>query len=185
MVSIVSLWLPILLSAVAVFIVSSIIHMVFKYHNSDFKKIPSEDEIMEDLRKYNIPPGDYYFPRAKDAADMKSQEYVDKATEGPVAVITVLESGPPKMGGSLVQWFIFSIVIGIFAAYMAGSAVGPGAGFWPVFRFAGFTGFICYGVAMIPDSIWFKKNWGATFKSLFDALIYGIVTAAVFGWLWP
>ncbi len=37
MVSIVSLWLPILLSAIVVFILSSVLHMVFTYHNSDFK----------------------------------------------------------------------------------------------------------------------------------------------------
>ena len=64
MVSIVSLWLPILISAVVVFIISSILHMVFTYHNSDFKKIPSEDQVMDDLRKYNIPPGDYMIPNA-------------------------------------------------------------------------------------------------------------------------
>jgi len=49
MVSIVSLWLPILLSAAAVFILSSIIHMVLKYHNNDFKALPSEEPVMDDI----------------------------------------------------------------------------------------------------------------------------------------
>lgn len=185
MVSIVSLWLPILLSAVAVFIVSSIIHMVFTYHNSDFKKMPSEDQVMDELRKFNIPPGDYYFPRAENASDMKSPEYIEKTKKGPVAMMTVLESGPPKMGTNLVQWFIYSIVIGIFAAYITGAALGPGAYYLSVFRFVGFTAFVCYSMASIPQSIWFKKSWAATFKNVFDGLIYGLVTAGVFGWLWP
>ena len=185
MVSIVSLWLPILLSAVAVFLVSSVIHMVFQYHKTDFKQIPSEDQVMDDLRKYNIQPGDYYFPRAESSADMKSPEYIEKANKGPVATITVMESGPPKYGGSLVQWFIFSIVVGIFAAYIAGHALGPGAPYLSIFRFVGFTAFTCYSVAVIPQSIWYKKNWATTFKTMFDGLIYALFTAGVFGWLWP
>jgi hypothetical protein len=185
MVSILSLWLPILLSAVVVFIISSIIHMVLGYHKSDFKKIPSEDQIMEDLRKYNIPPGDYHFPRAGTMADMKSQEYLDKSNKGPVAVVTIMESGPPKMGGALFQWFLFSILIGILAAYITGQALGPGANYLSVFRFVGFTAFVSYSIAAIPQSIWYKKNWGTTFKTLLDGLIYALLTAGIFGWLWP
>jgi len=185
MVSIVSLWLPILLSAVVVFIISSIIHMVLGYHKSDFQKIPSEDQVMEDLRKYNIPPGDYYFPRADSTADMKSQEYLEKTKKGPVAVVTVMESGPPKMGGALIQWFLFSILVGILAAYITGHALAPGAHYLSVFRFVGFTTFVSYTIASIPQSIWYKKSWGTTFKTIFDGLIYALFTAGVFGWLWP
>jgi hypothetical protein len=38
-----SLWLPILLAAVGVFVVSSLIHMLFKWHNRDYRKLPNED----------------------------------------------------------------------------------------------------------------------------------------------
>ena len=185
MVSIVSLWLPILLSAVAVFLVSSVIHMVFQYHKTDFKKIPSEDQVMEDLQKSNIPPGEYHFPRAKDMKEMGSSEFIEKMKRGPVGFMTVLENAPPNMGKQLFLWFIYSIIVGIFAAYIAGNALAPGAHYLSVFRFAGATAFVGYSLALLQNSIWYKRNWAATLKSMFDGLIYALFTAGVFGWLWP
>jgi hypothetical protein len=185
MVSIVSLWLPILLSAVAVFLVSSIIHMVFQYHKNDFVKLPSEDQVMDDLRKANIPPGDYHFPRAKDMKDMNSPEFIERMKQGPVGMITMMESGPPNMAPQLVLWFVYSIIVGIIAAYIAGHAVQPGDGYLAVFRFAGCTAFVGYSLALLQNSIWYKRNWGATLKSMFDGFIYALFTAGIFGWLWP
>ncbi|MCH8033853.1 MAG: hypothetical protein IH950_08890 [Bacteroidetes bacterium] len=185
MVSIVSLWLPILLSAVAVFLISSIIHMVLQYHKNDFVKLPSEEPVMDDLRKANIPPGDYHFPRAKDMKDMNSPEFVEKMKKGPVGFMTIMESGPPNMGKQLFLWFIYSIIVGIFAAYISGNALAPGAHYLAVFRFAGTTAFVGYSLALMQNSIWYKRNWGATLKSMFDGLIYALFTAGIFGWLWP
>jgi len=177
MVSIISLWLPILLSAVVVFLVSSIIHMVFQYHKNDFAKLPSEDTVMDDLRKHNIPPGDYHFPRAKDMKDMKSPEYVEKMKQGPSGMLTLMKSGPSTMGKELVLWFIYSIIVGIFAAYIAGNALDPGEHYLSVFRYVGATAFVGYSLALV--------HWSATLKSMFDGLIYALFTAGVFGWLWP
>jgi hypothetical protein len=185
MVSIVSLWLPILLSAVAVFLISSIIHMVFQYHKNDFVKLPSEDQVMDDLRKANIPPGDYHFPRAKDMKDMNSPEFIERMKQGPVGMITMLESGPPNMGPQLILWFVYSIIVGIIAAYIAGHAVQPGDGYLAVFRFVGCTAFVGYSLALLQNSIWYKRKWSATLKSMFDGLIYALFTAGIFGWLWP
>lgn len=185
MVGIMSLWLPILLSAVLVFVVSSIIHMFLNYHSNDFKKVPSEDEVMEALRKFNIPPGDYVMPYAGSAEVMRSQEYIDKSNKGPVAIMTIKQSGPPAMGANLVQWFIYCVVVGIFAAYITGRALGPGADYLDVFQIAGTTAFIGYSLAFVQNAIWLSRNWGATLKSMFDGLIYGLVTAGAFGWLWP
>lgn len=185
MVSIISLWLPILLSAVAVFIISSIIHMVLGYHKNDFSKIPNEEQIMNDLGKYNIPPGEYYFPRAKDMKDMGSSEFIEKMKKGPVAFITVMKNEAPKMNAQFVIWFIYAIVVGIFAAYIAGHALPSGAHYLSVFRFVGATAFIGYGLALLQNSIWYKRSWGVTFKSIFDGLIYALFTAGIFGWLWP
>jgi hypothetical protein len=185
MVSIISLWLPILLSAAAVFILSSIIHMVLKYHNSDFKALPSEETVMNDLGKHNIPPGEYHFPRAKDMKEMGSPEFIEKMKKGPVAFMTVLENAPPKMGGQLFLWFIYSIIVGIFAAYIAGHALSAGAHYLAVFRFVGATAFVGYGLALLQNSIWYKRSWASTFKSMFDSLIYALFTAGIFGWLWP
>jgi hypothetical protein len=185
MVSIFSLWLPIILSSVVVFFVSFIIHMVFTYHNTDFKKLPSEDQVMDDLRKANIPPGEYSMPFVSNNKERKTPEYVEKLNKGPLALITVMESGPPKMGTSLFQWFIYCIIVGIFAAYIAGHALQQGASYLSVFRFTGCTAFIGYSMALLQNSIWFKRSWSATLKSIIDGLIYALFTAGVFGWLWP
>jgi len=185
MVPIVSLWLPIVLSAVAVFLISSIIHMVLQYHKNDFVKLPSEEPVMDDLRKANIPPGDYHFPRAESMKDMNSLEFIEKMKKGPVGMITMMESGPPAMGKQLLLWFIYSIIVGIFAAYIAGHALDPGSHYLSVFRFVGATAFVGYSLALLQNSIWYKRNWASTLKSMFDGLIYALFTAGIFGWLWP
>ena len=184
MVSILTLWLPILVSAVAVFVVSSMFHMLFTYHQSDFVKLPAEDEVMDALRSFNLAPGDYMMPCAGSAKNMGSPEFIDKMTRGPVAMITIWKSGPPNMVGSLVQWFAFSVLISLFAAYLAGRALGPGAGYLEVFRFAGAAAFAGYALALLENSIWFKRKWSATLKHVFDGLVYALVTAGIFGWLW-
>jgi len=185
MVSIISLWLPIILSAVIVFVVSSIIHMVLRYHHTDFSKVPKEEETMEALRKIGIPPGDYLLPYAGSNQERGTPEFQEKLNKGPAAFLTVLESGQSSMVKSLVLWFLYSIVVGIFAAYITSRALGPGAEYLSVFRFAGCTAFIGYALALWQNSIWFKRAWSATLKSTFDGLIYGLMTAGTFGWLWP
>ena len=185
MVAIMSLWLPILVAAVLVFIVSSIIHMALTYHKTDYKKLPAEDEIMEALRKFNIPPGDYVVPRASSMKEMGEPAFIEKTKKGPVAMMTVIKSGPPSMTGSLIQWFLYSLLVGVIAAYVAGRALGPGASYLSVFRFTGAAAFACYSIALLQNSIWYHRNWGATLKSVFDGLVYSLVTAGAFGWLWP
>ncbi len=185
MVPVLSLWMPILLSAVLVFVVSSIIHMVLTYHRSDIRKLPSQDEVMEALRKFNIPPGDYMMPFAGSTQEMKSPDFVEKRKKGPVAFMTVMASGEPAMGGSLAQWFVYCLVVGVFAAYVAGRALDRGAEYLAVFRFAGCTAFVGYSLALMQNSIWMKRAWGATFRLMFDGLVYGLLTAGTFGWLWP
>ena len=185
MVSIISLLVPILLSAVAVFIISSLIHMFLGYHKNDFEKVPSEDQVMDDLRESNIPPGDYMIPYCTDNKERQSQEYKDKLNKGPVAIMTVLPAGQLGMASSMIMWFIYSIIVGIFAAYIAGRALAPGAGYLVVFRFAGCTAFVGYSIALMQNSIWYKKKWSVTIKFMFDGLIYALLTAGFFGWLWP
>ncbi len=185
MVPIMSLWLPILLSAVAVFIISSLIHMVLGYHANDFKSLPSEKNVLDDLRKHNIPLGDYAFPKANSMKEMGSLEFIEKYKQGPVGMITIMPSGTPNMTQQLAMWFIYAIIVGIFAAYVAGRAVDPGDGYLAVFRFVGVTAFVGYGLALMQNSIWYKRNWITTFKTMFDGLLYALVTAGIFGWLWP
>ena len=185
MVPVLSLWLPILLSAVAVFLLSSLIHMVLGYHQNDFRSLPDEAGVMDALRPFNIPPGNYGFPRPKDMKDMGTPEFKAKWAKGPVAFLTVLPGGAPAMTKELVQWFVYCIVVGIFAAYIAGRALGPGESYLEVFRFAGATAFVGYGLALWQQTIWYKVNSTTTLKSTIDSLIYALFTGGVFGWLWP
>ena len=63
MVPITALWLPILLSAVIVFIVSALIHMALPIHKSDYRKLPDEERVLDALRSAGVTPGRrYHFP---------------------------------------------------------------------------------------------------------------------------
>ena len=185
MVGIIELWLPILLSAVIVFVVSSIIHMLLPWHKSYYPKVPDEDKVMDALRPFAIPPGDYMIPRPSSSKDMRSPEFTEKLKKGPVVVMTVMPSGPVRMGKNLVQWFLYAVVVGVFAAYVAGRALPHASGYLHVFRFAGVTAFIGYALALWQFSIWYHRSWLTTFKATVDGLIYGLLTAGTFGWLWP
>lgn len=179
------LWLPILLSAVIVFVASSIIHMLLPYHRKDFRKIADEDQVMEALRKFDLRPGEYLFPYAQGPKEMKSPEFTDKVTKGPAGLLTVFNGGSRGMGKQLTGWFIFCLVVSVFAAYIAGRAAGPEAEYLTVFRFAGCTAFVGYALALWQNTVWYKRAWTTTLKSTLDGLVYGLLTAGVFGWLWP
>ena len=126
MVTIASLWLPILISAVIVFISSTVIHMGPFWHRGDFPSMPRESEVLNALRPFAIPPGDYFIPRAGNMEEMRTREFKDKLNQGPVAVITVMPNGMMSMRRNLLQWFVFLIVVSIFCAYIAGRTLPAG-----------------------------------------------------------
>ncbi len=185
MISMVSLWLPVLLSAVAVFIVSSLVHTVLRYHANDLRKLPDEDAVATALRQWNIPAGEYILPRPNNMKDMNTPEFQEKVKKGPGALLTVWSGGRPSMAANLIQWFVYCLVVSMFAAYISSRALHAGAPCLSVFRFAGATAFFSYGVAGWQDSIWFKRAWSTSLKNTLDGLIYALVTAGVFTWLWP
>ena len=180
-----ALWLPILLSAVFVFIVSSIIHMASPWHKSDYPKMPNEDRVRDALRPLAIPPGDYMVPRAQDMNEMKSPEFAEKLKQGPVFVVTVMPNGMMSMTRNLTLWFLYSLVVSVFAAYVSGRALSQSSPYLAVFRFAGVTAFAAYSLALWQMSIWYRRSWNITVKATVDGLIYALVTAGTFGWLWP
>jgi hypothetical protein len=180
-----SLWLPILLSSVIVFLVSSIIHMASPWHKSDYPQVPNEGKVMDALRPLAIPPGDYMIPRPASTRDMRSPEFAEKLRKGPVMVVTVVPNGPGSMGRSLSLWFLYSAVVGLFAAYVTARALPVGASYLHVFRFVGTTAFVGYSVALWQMSIWYRRAWSTTIKATVDGLIYALLTAGTFGWLWP
>ena len=180
-----ALWLPILLSAVVVFVVSSVIHMASPWHKSDYPKMPNEDQVMDALRPLSIPPGDYFFPRPSSREEMQSPAFAEKMKKGPVMVITAMPNGPMSMQRNLVLWFVYAMVVGIFAGYIAGRALPQGTAYPQVFRVVGATAFIGYTLALWQLSIWYRRSWITTIKSTVDGLIYALLTAGTFGWLWP
>jgi hypothetical protein len=180
-----ALWLPILLSSVVVFVVSSVIHMATPWHKSDYPKMPNEDRVRDALRPLAIAPGDYVIPRPSSREEMRSPAFAEKMKQGPVMMLTVMPNGPAPMTRNLLLWFLYAVVVGVFAAYVAGRALPPGADYLRVFRFAGVTAFVGYAVALWQMSIWFRRAWSTTIKATVDGLIYALLTAGVFGWLWP
>lgn len=185
MVSLLSLWLPIVLSAVLVFGVSAVIHMTPLWHKNDFPKMPREADVLDALRPLAIPPGDYFIPRAGGMREMRSPEFLEKLKQGPVAVLTVLPNGMINMRRSLTQWFVFLILVGIFVGYIAGRTLPFGTPYRHVFQIVGATAFIAYSLALCELSIWYGRAWSLTLKAGLDGLIYALLTAGTFGWLWP
>src|SRR6185295_16149485 len=157
--AVMSLWLPIIVSAVIVFFASFLVHMVLPIHRGDLLRLPKEDDVMSALRPFNIQPGDYAMPLAASPAAMRDPKFIEKMTKGPVAHMTFIPSGPPTMGASLVLWFIYTALVSLFAGYVAVHALaGQQPTYLHVFRFVGTTAFMAYGVGFIPNSIWYRKN---------------------------
>jgi hypothetical protein len=184
MVSLAALWLPILLSAVFVFVASSIMHMLLPYHRSDYGQLPDEDRTLTTLRASGLKPGLYVFPYCTHK-DMKSPALAEKQKQGPVGYLTVIPSGPPVMAKFLGQWFAFCLIIGFFVAYLTAHTVAPGANYRVVFRVVGTAAFLAYGLGNLSNGIWKGQPWSVTIKEVFDGFIFGLLTAGTFGWLWP
>lgn len=182
-VSLVSLWMPIVVSAVLVFFASALIWMVVQWHNADWSGLPDEDAVRAALK--GTPPGDYSMPHAKSNKDRADETWQAKCKEGPNAMLTVLPSGMPNMGKQLGLWFVYCLVIAWFVAYVLAAAVPADSHYLHVFRIAGVVAFLAHSAGAIPQSIWFGHGWGRTFKDILDGLVYALLTAGVFGWLWP
>ena len=184
MVTLAGLWLPILLAAVIVFVASSIMHMLLKYHQGDYRKLPDEDKVVGVLRGAGLTRGLYHFPFTTHK-EMKSPEVQAKFKEGPVGFITVMPSGPVNMGKFLGLWFAYCIVVGIVVAYLAAHTVTAGAPYRHVFRVVGTAAFLAYSVGPLINGIWKGQPWGLVTKEAVDGLVYALLTAGTFGWLWP
>jgi hypothetical protein len=187
MVPLTSLLVPILLGAVIVFVVSAIFHMMLPFHKKDFKPLPGEAEVAEAIRKQNVPPGDYMMPHhsGDPGTAMKDPAFIEKMTRGPIAVMTVFPSGPPAMGGALAMWFVYCLVVSLFAGYVASRALEPGARYLDVSQIASTVAFAGFNLALWQNSIWYKRAWRTTILYTVEGVIYGLLVGGAFGWLWP
>jgi hypothetical protein len=180
-----SLWLPVVASAVAVWLVSAIVHMVLKYHRADYKQLSDEESIAGAVRKAGPSPGLYVMPYCTDMSQMKDPAFRKKYDEGPVALLTVMRNGPPAMGKSLLQWFLLCFLVSFVTAYVARHTLSADDAGLEVMRITGTVAFIAYGFGYIQDSIWKAIPWGNSLRGLLDAAIYAVVTGLVFRFLWP
>ena len=185
MVGLAALWLPIVVSAVFVFIALMVIHMVPGWHQDDMTAVPGEDKVLDTLRGLNLQPGDYRFPFGRTVEEMTTPEFEAKMKAGPVGNMSILPSGDMKMGRMMGQWFVYSLVIAVIVAYVTGRTHARGASYLEVFRVSGAVTFCCYSVAHWQNWIWWGKGTRFTLTNTVDGLIFALVTAGTFGWLWP
>ncbi len=185
MVTLGSLWLAILLATILVWIAAALIWMVLPHHRTDYKRLPDEEAARSVLGAQNLAPGDYDIPHCTSSKDMQQPETKRKFKQGPVAFITVLPNRPPPMGRNMVLTVAFYLTVSTIVAYVVSRALEPGADYLLVFRLTSTIAWLAYGFAVIPDAIWFGRPWSSIAKALADALVYALLTAGVFGWLWP
>jgi hypothetical protein len=186
MVTLGALWLPILVSTILVFFASSLVWMALPHHRSDMKGLADEAAVMEALGKQVLAPGLYNFPHAASHKAMGEPEFQDKMARGPVGILNLWPKGSTTgMGKSMAQWITYSLVLSILVAYVTGRTVSVGAPFLEVFRVAGTVASLAYASAFVPSSIWFRHPWNVTWKNVADGVLYGLLTGAAFGWLFP
>lgn len=181
-----SLWLPALVSAAAIFVLSSIIHMVLPWwHRSDYVALPNEAAVLDALRPFNIPPGEYLAPRPTSGEDMRSAAFTEKMVRGPVFSINIFRNGPISMGKPLMLWFLYLVVLAFTAGHIARGALGPAASGHALFHTVALSAFMGFAFGLWQAVIWFNRSAVTTLKATIDGLLYSIVMGAIFVWLWP
>jgi hypothetical protein len=179
-----SLLLPIVVSAVAVFVLTLIIHMT-PWHRSDYIRLPDEDGVMKVLRPLNIPPNDYMVPHPGSGEYMRSPEYDAKRAAGPVMIVTVAPSGPWNIGKMMGLWLLFAVTVSASMACVVGTIVPPGGNRHAVFHHVGVITFLTYAMGAVPLSIWYHRKWSTTLKTAVDSLLYALATGWIFAMMWP
>ncbi|HEX9944080.1 MAG TPA: hypothetical protein VGG03_18875 [Thermoanaerobaculia bacterium] len=179
-----SLWLPVVVSAVAVWIVSAIVHMALRYHRADYKQLADEESVAQAVRKLGPGPGLYVMPYCV-GSQMKDPAVRKRYEEGPVALLTVMRNGPPNLGKHLVQWFLFCLLASFVTAYVARHTLAPGTDGLTVLRITGTVAFVAYGFGYFQDSIWKAIPWANSLRGILDAALYALTTGLVFRLLWP
>jgi len=179
------IWLPILVTAIAVFLASSLIHMVFRWHNRDYRKLPNEDQVRDAIRAGSPAPGQYVLPHCTEMKEMQGEEMQQKFRDGPVGLLTLRQSGAPSMGGSLMQWFVFNLVVAMLVGDLSLQLYTAQGNPKNIAQLVGILSFLTYAGSNVQAGIWMGKPWMAVLRDTLDGLIYAIVSGLVFWWLWP
>ncbi len=185
MVELTSLWLPIALTAAAIFFLSFLCWMVLPHHRKDCAPLPDEDGVMKFLREKGIAKGHYTFPHIKNPAQMKDPVWDAKRKAGPGGMLQIFPPEAWNMGPALAKWFVLVLVVGVFVAYVASHSLAAGAEYLSVFRIVGTVTFLTFCIQPFSDAIWKFTPWRAVLAHVLDGILYALVTAGIFGWLWP
>ena len=184
MIALSHLWLPIIVSAVAVFVVSALLHMLFTYHNSDYRKFSNEDDVRAAINQGGATAGQYILPYAV-GTGFKDPVVQQKMKEGPAGFVLLRKPSGPEMGPALVQWFVLTLVLSCLVAYVAAMTLAPGTDHMAVFRVVTATAFLAYAGSVAEESIWRAGPWSAGIKAIFDGLVFALVTGGLFAVMWP
>lgn len=179
------LWLPVLLSAVFVFFASSLINMLLMFwHRADYRAFSNDDDVRAAIRNGIHGPGMYQMPFCT-AESMKQPDMQEKLKQGPNALVFVRANGMPNMGSYLGMWFVFCLLVSLGCYLIAAPALPAGAAHASVFHMTGLAAFLAYALGTVPNAIWWGHPWSSTIKYVVDGVIYALITAATFAWLWP
>lgn len=184
MVTLVNLWLPILVSAVFVFIAANILWMALPFwHHKDYAMLAPEqsDGVVANIK--NAASGQYMVPSVNWGKLTKEQQAAVQS--GPGGLLIVRNPMNFSLGSMLVRFFLYNVVVITVVAYVASLALEHGAKYPQVFRVAGSAGILGYAFHTVSDSIWYGRPWSATTKFIIDGIIYGLLIGGTFGWLWP
>lgn len=184
MVGLADLWIPILVSGLFVFIASSIIWMALPIHKPDIKFIPNESEFIGSLEPLNLEPGFYMYPNCATSKEMQSDEFKARWKSGPWGTLNVMGSAP-NFPMNLLKCFISYTVIAAMCAYLAGLALAPGAEYMEVFRVVGTAGILGFCMGSFAGDFFLGKPTRFIITSFIDGVIFALITAGVFAWLWP
>lgn len=179
-----ALWLPVVLSAVVCFFASFFLWAATPWHKPDMKAFPDQDAADEAFNRLGLAPGHYVMPQPRDKAECKSEAFQERYKRGPWLSVMV-QNGMPNMGKNMALTVGVFLLTGIGIAYVAGLSMTPGTDSMRVFRVVGSVAFMAYGFGSMINGVWFGKPAGWVFRDLVDALVYALLTAGFFGWLWP
>ena len=184
-VSLLDLWLPILLSAAAVWFWAFLSWAILPVHKKDFGGLPDEEAFLRAARELNLPPGNYGFPYCKDNAQRNDPAFMEKWKTGPSGLLNVWKPNC-SMGMNMVLSFLVYLIVSIFVAYIGYAAGLPrGAGFSKIFQVLGAAGIVAYSFSFLPQMIWFQANANAKVAGILDGLVSGFVTGVLFAVMWP
>ena len=179
------LWIPIVVSSLAVLGASCVVHVFIAQRLRNWKTLPEEDATVEQLQKSGTGPGFYVFPGTQNRASGASEESrLHRMESGPWGTANI-RARQPSIGKALVQSFTFCLVTSILVAYLGTLALSPGDDFSRVFQVIGTAGILAYAFGGIPNAIWLGLDFRSAVLDVVDGIFCGLITGAVFGILWP